>query len=155
MKARLPLLRVIPPLPCKIRLLLTPQTRENHLVPLLRKPPMRKVQQMDVTELPLEDMTPLQIFYAGREVGMKVGMKTFEANQVETDAYQDEYGSSGDTQHDETHDNDQLYALLTKSNESSQYHKASNSNQGNEKESGRKPLPGNVNRLLSKSMSRS
>ena len=97
----------------------------------LRKPFMRNVQQMDVTELPLEDMTPLQIFYAGREVGMKVGMKTFEANQVETDAYQDEYGSSGDTQHDETHDNDQLYALLTKSNESSKYYKASNPNQGN------------------------
>ena len=120
------------------------------------KPPVRQAHQHELAHLNLDQMTPLQIFYAGRESGMKI----YEAQQTEAADQADNFNNYAEECDDgdgeaETEDQDQVYALLTQSKEANTPSKPSKSIQTIEKASKTKPLPGNVNRLLSKSMSRS
>ena len=78
-------------------------------------------------------------------------MKTLEANATTIEHEED--NSQGKQDQDATEDGeeqDQLYALLTQSKQA-----CAKTPPSNKQGQGTKPLPGNVNRLLSKAMSRS
>ena len=78
-------------------------------------------------------------------------MKIFEANATKVEQEEDDtQGKQGEDAAEDGEEQDQLYALLTQSKQASAKTPPSNK-QGQ----GTKPLPGNVNRLLSKAMSRS